>query len=212
MSELLAAIGAVRTATVPATAPRTEPEVPLTETFHVNNTDFERERRSMVDIGSSPLVPDALEIRRVISQNEKRAIAEATVTLSFQFSRGGPNRQWRIDAARLGDRDWINVADLLAAFNEGRRRQTASSLQKLVAGINNYRTKSGALPAVIDIIDLTDLLHPNYMTELVRTDGWGRAIILEVAGPTFRLVSRGPDGLRGTSDDVIVNAGSPASP
>ena len=43
-------------------------------------------------------------------------------------------------------------------------------------------------PNARDIVALTDILHPSYMTELVREDGWGNPIVYEVTGDaTFRL-------------------------
>ena len=48
------------------------------------------------------------------------------------------------------------------------------------------------------------------MNELVREDGWGNPILFEVTGPAaFRLLSDGPDGRRGTADDIVVTAQRP---
>ena len=165
----------------------------------------EEARKKVAEIGSSELVPDAIEIRRIVSQSEDEAIAESSVTLAFQFKKDAGG-QWRVEAVRLGDRDWVNITELTAAVNAGRRRDTEASLQKVAAGIDGYRKSTGAIPNVRDIVGLTDILHPLYMTDLVRVDGWGQPIDFEVtAGPAFRLVSKGPDGLRGTADDIVVD-------
>src|SRR5205823_5898987 len=79
-------------------------------------------RKKIAAIGQSNLIPDAIEIRRIISQSDTQAIAEATITLAFQFERASGDSDWRIAAVRLGDRDWISLDELLAAINEGRRR------------------------------------------------------------------------------------------
>ena len=81
-------------------------------------------RQKIAQIGRSNLVPDAVEIRRIISQTDTEAIAESSVTLAFQFKRANPNAQWQISAVRLGDRDWVSLDELLAAINEGRRTCT----------------------------------------------------------------------------------------
>src|SRR5207244_7560094 len=78
-------------------------------------------RRKIAQIGRSNLVPDAVEIRRILSQSDTEAIAESSVTLAFQFKRPDPNAEWHIQAVRLGDRDWVSLDELLAAINEGRR-------------------------------------------------------------------------------------------
>jgi hypothetical protein len=170
-------------------------------------------RRRIAEIGQSSLVPDAIEIRRIVSQTDTAAIAEATVTLAFQFKRANTNSDWRIEAVRLGDRDWISLDELIAGINEGRRRTTRDSMQKLAEGIEKYRTANGSLPSARDIGSLTDSLHPNYMNVLVREDGWGNPIVYEVTGPdSFRLISRGQDGRPGTTDDVILEHSRPATP
>ena len=166
-------------------------------------------RKKIAEIGRSNLVPDAIEIRRIVSQTETQAIAEATITLAFQFKRDNPNAEWRIQAVRLGDRDWISLDELLAGINEGRRRTTTDAMQKVADAIEKYRSTNGSLPKARDIVGLTDILHPQYMNELVREDGWGKPIIYEVTGPsTFRLLSQGADGLPGTRDDIVVTSGS----
>jgi hypothetical protein len=170
-------------------------------------------RKRIAAIGQSSLIPDAIEIRRIVSQSETSAIAESTVTLAFQFRRANQNSEWRIEAVRLGDRDWVSLDELLAAINEGRRRTTLQSTQQLAEGIEKYRAANGSLPAAQDIVALTDILYPRFMTVLVREDGWGKPIIYEVtSNSTFRLVSTGADGRRGTPDDVVVDNSRPAGP
>jgi len=169
-------------------------------------------RKRIAAIGQSSLIPDAIEIRRIVSQSDTSAIAEATVTLAFQFKRPNDKAEWHIEAVRLGDRDWISLDELLAAINEGRRRTTEHSMQQLAEGIEKFRAENCTLPMAKDIVGLTDTLYPRYMNVLVREDGWGNPIIYEATGPsTFRLISVGPDGRRGTQDDILrENSGSPS--
>ena len=170
-------------------------------------------RRKVSEIGGSNLVPNAIEIRRVVLQGETQAVAEANVTLAFQFKRDNPDAQWQIEAVRLGDRAWVSLSEFLAAINEGRRRTTRQSLEKLASGIAKYRASNGMLPAASDIVELTNVLHPQYVDELIRVDGWDTPIDYEVTGAsTFRLVSRGPDGRRGTDDDIVFENSQPTTP
>lgn len=168
-------------------------------------------RKKIAAIGRSNLIPDAIEIQRIVSQTDTQAIAESTITLAFQFKRDNPNADWKVAAVRLGDRDWISLDELLAAIDEGRRRSTANSLEKLAAAIAKYRASNGSFPNARDITALSDALHPLYMTDLVREDGWGQPIVYEPAPSSFRLVSSGPDGRRGTPDDVVIDS-RPAAP
>lgn len=170
-------------------------------------------RKQIAAIGASDLVPDAIEIRRIVSQGNTEAIAESTITLAFQFKKDSPAGDWHVSAVRMGDLGWMNMTELVAAVNDGRRRDTVASLDKVVAGINGYRRTNGSIPSARDLVTLTDLLHPLYMTDLIRVDAWGKSIDFEVTGAsTFRLVSKGPDGVVGTTDDIVVNGTSTAAP
>ena len=161
-------------------------------------------RRKISEIATSGLVPDAIEVRRIVSQSDTQVIAESTVTLAFEFRRPNANSEWRVTAVRLGDRDWIDLNELIAAVNDARRRETTANLEKLVTGITNYRQANGATPSANNIVELTNVLHPRYMSDLVRTDAWGRPIAFEASNGAYRLVSTGPDGLRNTPDDIVL--------
>lgn len=159
-------------------------------------------RKQIAEIGNSSLVPDSIHIQRIVSQTDKDAIAETSVALAFEFQRAKSSDPWHIAAVRMGDRDWVGVAEIIAAVNESRRRTTLESFQKLAVGIEAYRQRNGASPNATDIVGLTNTLHPTYMTDLVRLDAWGRQIRYEVVGTSFRLLSDGADGVRGTPDDL----------
>src|SRR2546425_9849853 len=103
-------------------------------------------RKRIADIGRSHLIQDAIEIRRIVSQSDTQAIAEATITLAFQFKRDNPDAEWRIQAVRLGDREWISLDELLSGINEGRRRTTTDAMQKLADAVEKYRASTGSLP------------------------------------------------------------------
>ncbi|HLQ78551.1 MAG TPA: type II secretion system protein GspG [Terriglobia bacterium] len=163
-------------------------------------------RKKIAEIGTSSLVPGSIQIQRIVSQNDKDAIAETTISLAFEFKRDKPSDPWKVAAVRLGDRNWVGVDEIIASVNENRKRVTMDSLQKLSIGIASFRQKNGSAPAATDITGLTDILHPTYMTDLVRTDAWNRPIYYERSGNTFRLLSYGADGIRGTADDVTLQA------
>jgi hypothetical protein len=168
-------------------------------------------RRRIAEMSQSKLVPDAIEIRRIVSQTDTSAIVEATITLAFQFKRADPMAEWRIESVRLGDRDWISMDELMSAINDARRRATVQDMQKLAEGLEKFRSANGGFPNARDIAALTDILHPGYMDALVREDAWGRPLDYEGKDATYQLRSLGPDGLRGTPDDIVVQ-NAPAAP
>jgi len=160
-------------------------------------------RKQIADIGTSTLVPAAIQVLRVTDQSDKRAIAETTVELAFQFERDTTGSPWHISAVRLGDQNWLSLPELLQAVNEGRRRETAGALRKLDAGVAAYRQRNGAAPLASTITALSDLLHPQYMSDLVLADAWGHPIQIEATNTVLRFRSLGPDGRRDTPDDVV---------
>lgn len=160
-------------------------------------------RKQVADLGSSTLVPSSVAVRRVVSQSGDRAIAETTVDLAFQFERDSDKSPWHITSVRLGDQNWVSVPELIVALNDSRRKTTAVSLEKLVAGVAAYRQQNGTSPAARDIKAVADALHPRYMKDLVLDDAWGRPIEVETTSPNLRFRSVGPDGQIGTPDDIV---------
>jgi hypothetical protein len=163
-------------------------------------------RRQIAEMGGAALGSKAVSIRRVVSQSGNRAIAETNVELAVQLERSGPDQPWQIAAVRLGDQNWIGMDELVSAVNAARARETQTALEKLAAGIAAFRRlNNGASPSAGDIVTLTDVLHPLYMTDLVRLDAWGRPIefIPARAGVAYSLRSMGPDGVPG-SDDILL--------
>jgi hypothetical protein len=160
-------------------------------------------RKQISELGSSTLVPGSVSVRRVVDQSANRAIAETTVDLAVQFERDTAGSPWHIASVRLGDQNWVSVNELVAALNDARKRETSASIDKLGAGVAAYRQRNGTLPPAGDIKALTDVLHPQYMKDLVIDDGWGHPMDVEVSGTDLRFRSLGPDGRRGTSDDIV---------
>jgi hypothetical protein len=160
-------------------------------------------RKQIADLGNSTLVPSAVQVRRVVSQSGNTAIAETSVELAFQFQRDFAGSPWRITSARLGDQNWVSIPELIAALEQNRRTQTTAALRKLDTGVTAYRQKNGSAPTAGNIASLADALHPQYMADLVLNDSWGRPIEVESQAAGMRFRSLGPDGQRGTSDDVI---------
>jgi len=143
-----------------------------------------------------------IEVQRIIHAGEDQAVAEASLQLAFRLSKT-QGRDWQVDAVRLGDRNWMDAQAFLAALNEVRARQTRQSLEQLQAAIRKYQTERGALPAISDIVKLTDLLFPEYMAEIIRYDAWNQEFKVNSAGDnTFQLSSAGPDGIPGNADDI----------
>jgi hypothetical protein len=143
-----------------------------------------------------------IHVHRIVHSGQDQAVVEASLQMTFQLAKG-KGKDWQVNAVRLGDRDWISAQAFLAALNEVRAKQTQQSLEQLQEGIRKYQAKLGVLPAVSDIVKLTDLLFPEYMAEVIRYDAWSHEFKISPAGGSaLQLSSAGPDGIPGNADDI----------
>ncbi len=159
-------------------------------------------KEKILELGLLDLNNKQIQVQRIIQAGEDQAVAEASLQMAFRLSKA-KGKDWQVSAVRLGDRNWIDAQAFLAALNEVRARQTQQSLEQLQEGIRKYQAKRGALPAVSDIVKLTDLLFPEYMAEVIRYDAWSHEFKISLGGDnTFQLSSAGPDGVPGNADDI----------
>jgi Type II secretion system (T2SS), protein G len=158
-------------------------------------------KEKILELGLLDLKDKQIQVQRIVHAGEGQAVAEASVQMAFRLSKA-KGKDWQVNAVRLGDRDWIDTQAFLAALNEVRVRQTRHNLERIEEGIRKYQAKQGALPATSDIVKLTDLLFPEYMSEVVRYDAWNNEFKINSAGNSFQLSSAGPDGIAGNADDI----------
>jgi len=161
-------------------------------------------REKIRELGLVQLEGKEVEVEKVVQSGEDQAVAEANLRLVFKLSKRR-RRDWQVDAIRLGDRSWMEIRTFLSALDEARTRETRESLQKLLGGLREYKGANGQYPQADSIVKLTDLLVPTYMSEVIRYDGWNREFIFNLTDSnSFQLLSLGPDGIRGTADDIVV--------
>ena len=161
-------------------------------------------REKIRELGLVQLEGKEVEVEKVVLSGEDQAVAEANLRLVFKLSKRR-RRDWQVDAIRLGDRSWMEIRTFLSALDEARTRETRESLQKLLGGLREYKGANGQYPQADSIVKLTDLLVPTYMSEVIRYDGWNREFIFNLTDSnSFQLLSLGPDGIRGTADDIVV--------
>ena len=159
------------------------------------------------ELGLVQLNNKELEIKTISRVGSRQAVAEANLKMAFQLSKNSSN-QWKVEAIRLGHRNWINVKTFLQALDLTRNQQTQKDLHQLVEGIKKFEIKKGYYPKIkrtINIVSLTDILFPQYIGTLIRFDGWGQEFIVQFKdAEVIRIISSGPDGVPGTKDDISV--------
>ncbi len=130
------------------------------------------------------------------------AIVEAQLDATFHFTK--VNGRWVPKEVRIGDQQWESLDELKQALDQSRRTRTDAALRELAEGLERYRAKRGGYVVAGDIVGLTDALMPEFVTRLVRRDGWNRELQYQGTAERFRLASLGPDGKPNTTDDIIV--------
>jgi hypothetical protein len=161
-------------------------------------------KEKIQELGLAELEGEQVEIENITQNAGSQAVAEANFRLALKLSRA-EGRDWQIDAVRLGDRNWLEVKTFLAALSEVRARETRENLQKLLEGLRKFKEKNGKYPQAQNIVKLTDILFPVYMSEIIRYDAWNQELIFNSTNSdSSELLSLGADGVRGTSDDIVL--------
>ena len=109
---------------------------------------------------------------------------------------------WRISEIRTGNRDWVNLDQLLVAVNQQKQSRARADMQRIANALERYRADKGAYIVSDSHAVLIDHLSPAYIREVIRMDPWRQPYKYVGQRDTFTLVSPGPDGKDGTADDI----------
>ncbi len=115
----------------------------------------------------------------------------------------------------------IAIPNLLNAVQRGKQKRTMADARSFATAIEAYAVDNNSYPpgscapgafttegTAMDDQSLT-ILVPTYIANPPRSDGWGRPMYYNVAGPvgafdSYNLISRGRDG----SKDTTINCGT----
>ncbi len=164
----------------------------------------EKAREKIQELGLVKFGDKGIEVKQIIQSGDDQAVAEANLNMTFRLSKakGG---DWQVNALRLGDRNWMDIKSIVLALGEVRTRETSENLTKLLNAMNRFKEKNGKYPQARNIIELTDQLVPNFMSEIIRFDAWNRELVFRNLSPdSFELISPGPDGVPGNGDDIVL--------
>jgi hypothetical protein len=150
---------------------------------------------------------DAVRVRDISAlglplASQPSALVVALIEADVRFSRdkGG----WRATEWRTGNGDWISVDQLIAAVNEGKRKQAQAELETLAHALENFRRHVGFYVVSDKQPVLIDHLSPRYLAAVVRLDPWHNPYQYQGERDHFLLRSKGPDGKENTADDIVI--------
>lgn len=159
-------------------------------------------RETVATFDRMNLPSDAVEIERV-SQIGDSVIAEVKVKSAVKMRRVGG--EWVIEEIRLGDRRWENAEHILAAINQERGGTTWEQMRILATAVDRYHNIHRELPPASDFVSLVDLLSPEYLATVIRLDAWSQPFEYRtLSAEIYEIRSLGPDGKRGTADDLVL--------
>jgi hypothetical protein len=84
-------------------------------------------------------------------------------------------------------------------LNPAFRMATSAEMEKISRDLQTYERETGRLP---EPRAFGTWLEGRYAGDVTR-DSWGNTYILVVRNRAFDVVSMGPDGRQGTSDDIV---------
>jgi len=164
----------------------------------------DKAREKIQELGLIQFADKEVQVKEIVQSGDDQAVVGVSLSMAFRLSRakGG---DWQVNALRLGDRNWLDIKTFISALNEVRVRETHENLTKLLNGMKLFKQKNGTFPQASNIVKLTDILVPNFLSEMILYDGWNRELIVSFTSPdSFQLISPGADGIRGTADDIVM--------
>lgn len=144
---------------------------------------------------------EILYIESVSQTGQRNAVVEATLRVAFRFEK--IEGQWQIREVRFGNNQWEKIDIILRALGKVKVDETHQQLEQVGIALQKYWEKVGRLPDFRDYVTLSDALYPSYLNPLIRFDAWQHPLFAyKISANAIRLVSSGPDGKPGTSDDL----------
>jgi hypothetical protein len=149
------------------------------------------------------LKSSSIDIESVAQTTSGQAIVQTKVEVAFRLEKSGGH--WVIREVKIGNNPWEKLENVVLALNRVKKEETEINLQRIASAIDEYRGKNGRLPDFSDYVSLSDALSPDFLSPLIRLDSWGQPIVaVRISPAQVRLISTGPDGKMGTSDDISV--------
>jgi len=165
-----------------------------------------RQARDLLQhLGGANLSKDQVQIKKIEAGAGGGAIIEAQIETAFRVQK--EKSGWRIAEVRLGDRQWESFELIEEAVKREKMRRTTAILNKFAAGLQAYQQAHGQYAVTDEIDELLDYLSPRHIPLPSRFDLWGKQFDYDGSAASYRLISAGPDGKRGTKDDLILENG-----
>ena len=148
---------------------------------------------------------DAIRVQEIAPSPVPLASQESAIVVAWigvEARALNDAKGWRITDIRTGDREWINLEQLVTALNQQKQNRARADMQRIAEALERYRVDKRAYLVSDSHAVLIDHLSPAYIPEVIRLDPWHQPYKYVGQRDSFTLVSPGPDGKDGTADDI----------
>lgn len=156
-------------------------------------------------LAGANLGKDQIQIKKIEAGFGGNTIVEAQIETSFRVKK--EKSGWQVAEVRFGDRQWESFELIEEAVKREKARRTTALLQKLAEGLTAYQKEHGQFAVTDEIAELLDFLSPRYLPTAPRFDLWGKQFEYRGTPSGYSLSSAGPDGKKGTKDDLTIENG-----
>ncbi len=174
-------------------------------TLAADTLSVRQARELLQHLAGANLSKDQVQIKKVETGFGGNTIVEAQIETSFRVKK--EKSGWQIAEVRLGDRQWESFELIEEAVKREKARRTTALLQKLAEGLTAYQKEHGQFAVTDEIAELLDFLSPRYLPTAPRFDLWGKQFEYRGTSSSYSLSSAGPDGKKGTKDDLTIENG-----
>jgi general secretion pathway protein G len=92
----------------------------------------------------------------------------------------------------------IAIPNLINAIEVGRSKRTMADMRSLAVALETYAVDEARYPSSdgwVEVSSLAEELAPTYIEVLPTSDGWGNDLLYRSDGVSYRILSRGRDGI-----------------
>ena len=187
-----------------AAAPRAEPVVvpPLSTEGGGKDKKKVKKLEEPEKKAPEPLTRGPLTIKQ-LSPMGSSAVAEVEVAADFVLAKDARGR-WRVTGFEVAGESVAGLDALWPAVNMRKAARAREDFVALADALEAYRRERGFYVVADDSVVLQDHLSPRYAKRIIRLDPWHNPYRYTGTAAAYTLSSDGPDGKRGTADDVTL--------
>lgn len=152
---------------------------------------------------AEPLTRGPLTIKQ-LSLMGSSAVAEVEVAANFSLSKDARGK-WRVTSIEVGGETLSELETLWRSIDARKAARAREDLAAIREALEAFHRERGFYVVGEDSVVLLDHLSPHYAKRIIRIDPWHNPYRYTGSTAAYTLASDGPDGKRGTADDVTLS-------